>query len=141
MPISIALGTAPGVTNETKKRIIRTLIDEIVVRVEDNELALIIRWHGGDHSPLKVRKNRSGQHRWSADAEVVDLVRVLARQMPDKTIASLLNRAGKRTGVATAGRAPACAACAAIMALQLIAKVSGVIAARSRWTRLLKHCR
>ena len=88
----------PGVTNETKKRIIRTLIDEIVVRVEDNELALIIRWHGGDHSPLKVRKNRSGQHRWSADAEVVDLVRVLARQMPDKAIASLLNRAGKRTG-------------------------------------------
>ena len=45
-----------------------------------------------------MRKNRSGQHRWSADAEVVDLVRVLARQMPDKTIASLLNRAGKRTG-------------------------------------------
>ncbi len=88
----------PGVTNETKKRLIRTLIDEIVVRVEDNELALIIRWHGGDHSPLKVRKNRSGQHRWSADAEVVDLVRVLARQMPDKAIASLLNRAGKRTG-------------------------------------------
>ena len=40
----------PGVTNETKKRIIRTLIDEIVVRVEDNELALIIRWHGGSHS-------------------------------------------------------------------------------------------
>ena len=88
----------PGVTNGSEKRIIRTLIDEIVVRVEDNELALIIRWHGGDHSPLKVRKNRSGQHRWSANAEVVDLVRVLARQMPDKAIASLLNRAGKRTG-------------------------------------------
>ena len=59
--------TTPGVTPETKKRIIRTLIDEIVVRVEDNALALVIRWHGGDHSPLKVRKNRSGQHRWSAD--------------------------------------------------------------------------
>ena len=89
---------SPGVANETKKRIVRTLIDEIVVRVEDNALDLVIRWHGGDHSALKAKKNRSGQHRWSADAEVVDLVRVLARQMPDKAIASVLNRAGKKTG-------------------------------------------
>jgi DNA invertase Pin-like site-specific DNA recombinase len=87
-----------SVTWETRKRIVRTLIDEIVVRVEDNTLDLVIRWHGGDHSSLKVKKNRSGQHRWSAEAETVDLVRVLARQMPDKAIASVLNRAGKTTG-------------------------------------------
>src|SRR5579864_257553 len=43
-------------------------------------------------------KNRSGQHRWSASGETVDLARVLARQMPDKAIASVLNRAGKTTG-------------------------------------------
>ena len=88
----------PGVTSEIKKRIVRTLIDEIVVRVEDNTLDLVIRWHGGDHSALKVRKNRTGQHRWSAEGETVDLVRVLARQMPDKAIAAVLNRAGKTTG-------------------------------------------
>ena len=90
--------TRPGVTPEARKRIVRTLIDEIVVRVEDNALNLVIRWHGGDHSALKVRKNRTGQHRWSAAGETVDLVRVLARQMPDKAIASVLNRAGKTTG-------------------------------------------
>jgi excisionase family DNA binding protein len=88
----------PGVTPETRKRIVRTLIDEIIVRVEDNALDLVIRWHGGDHSALKVRKNRTGQHRWSAAGETVELVRVLARQMPDKAIASVLNRAGKTTG-------------------------------------------
>ena len=87
-----------GVTWETRKRIVRTLIDEIVVRVEDNALDLAIRWHGGDHSPLKVQKNRTGQHRWSAPGDTVDLVRVLARQMPDRAIASVLNRAGKTTG-------------------------------------------
>ena len=87
-----------GVTPETRKRIVRTLIDEIVVRVEDNVLDLVIRWHGGDHSALKVKKNRTGQHRWSAAGETVDLVRVLARQMPDKAIAAVLNRAGKMTG-------------------------------------------
>jgi hypothetical protein len=44
--------------------IIRTLIDEIVVRVEDDALDLVIRWAGGDHTPMRVRKNRAGQHRW-----------------------------------------------------------------------------
>ena len=90
--------TSAGATPEAKKRIVRTLIDEIIVRVEDNSLGLVIRWHGGDHSALKVKKNRSGQHRWSVEGETIDLVRVLARQMPDKAIASVLNRAGKTTG-------------------------------------------
>jgi excisionase family DNA binding protein len=85
-------------TPATRKRIIRTLIEEIVVRVEDDAVSLVVRWVGGDHTPLRVRKNRAGQHRWSTDADVVELVTVLARQMPDKAIASLLNRAGKTTG-------------------------------------------
>ncbi len=89
---------APGVTSPTRKRIIRTLIEEIVVRVENNALSLIIRWQGGDHTALRVRKNRAGQHRWSTDADVVELVTVLARQMPDQAIAAVLNRAGKKTG-------------------------------------------
>ena len=89
---------SPSVTWETRKRIVRTLIDEIVVRVEENALDLVIRWHGGDHSSLKVKKNRTGQHRWKAEAETIELVRVLARQMPDKAIASVLNWSGKTTG-------------------------------------------
>ncbi len=90
--------TRPGVTPEARKRIVRTVIDEIIVHVEENVLHLVIRWYGGDHSALKVRRNRTGQHRWSAAAETIDLMRVLARQMPDKAIASVLNRAGKTTG-------------------------------------------
>ena len=89
---------SPGATPATCKRIIRTLIEEIVVRVEDDALSLAIRWVGGDHTPLRVRKNRAGQHRWGTDADVVALVTVLARQLPDKAIAAILNRAGKATG-------------------------------------------
>ena len=89
---------ATGVTSATRKRIIRTLIEEIVVRVEDDALSLIVRWQGGDHTALRVRKNRAGQHRWSTDADVVQLVTVLARQMPDQAIAAVLNRAGNKTG-------------------------------------------
>ena len=89
---------SPGATAATRKRIIRTLIEEIVVRIEDDVLDLVIRWVGSDHTPLRVRKNRTGQHRWSTDADVVELVTVLARQMPDQAIAAVLNRAGKTTG-------------------------------------------
>jgi excisionase family DNA binding protein len=89
---------SPGATPATRKRIIRTLIEEIVVRLEADALALVIRWAGNDHTSLRVRKNRVGQHRWSADADVVELVGVLARLMPDPAIAALLNRAGKTTG-------------------------------------------
>jgi hypothetical protein len=62
------------------------VIEEIVVRVEDEALCLVIRCAGGDHTPLRVRKNRAGQHRWTTGDDVVELATVLARQMPDMTI-------------------------------------------------------
>ena len=85
-------------TPETRKRILRTVIVEIVARVDDNEIDLKIHWQGGDHTQLNVRKARSGEHRWILDAPTTDIIRELARQVPDYRIASILNRAGKRTG-------------------------------------------
>ena len=89
---------AEGATIATRKRIVRMLIEEIVVRIEEDGLDLVIRWTGDDHTALRVRKNRKGQHRWSVDADIVELVRSLARQTPDPTIAAVLNRAGTTTG-------------------------------------------
>ena len=54
-------------------------------------------WAGEDHTALRVRKNRTGEHRWRVDADVVNLVRAMARQMPDMGIAAALNRTGKTT--------------------------------------------
>ncbi len=88
---------AEGATIATRKRIVRTLIEEIVVRVEDDGLDLVIRWAGEDHTSLRVRKNRTGENRWRVDADVVNLVRAMARQMPDMGIAAALNRTGKTT--------------------------------------------
>ena len=101
----LALGAAveaawdsSGAPPATRQRIIRTLIAESVVRVEDDARDLVIRWAGGDHTAVRVRKNRAGQHRWGTDAGGVELVTVLARQLPDKAMALLLNRACKTTG-------------------------------------------
>src|SRR6266566_1318994 len=79
-------------------KILRLLIDEIVVDVIADKIELIIHWQGGDHTHLSVKKNKAGQNRWATDADVVELVRILARQLPDESIAAILNRSGKSTG-------------------------------------------
>jgi excisionase family DNA binding protein len=89
---------SPGTTPETRKKIIRTVVSEIIVDIVGDSLELIVHWQGGNHTRLMVKRNRAGQTRWTTDVEVVDLVRALARQMPDQTIAALLNRSGKSTG-------------------------------------------
>jgi len=68
---------SPGATSETRKKIIRTVISEIIVDIIGDSLALIIHWQGGDHTRLTVKKNRPGQTRWTTDVDVVDLVRAL----------------------------------------------------------------
>lgn len=88
----------PAAGIESRKRILRTVIREIVARVTDARIELIFHWEGGDHTELSVVKNRTGQHRWTADIEVQTLVPQLARQLKDASIASLLNRMGHRTG-------------------------------------------
>ena len=89
---------SPSVSIETRKKIFRLLICEIVVDAVEDRLDLIIHWQGGDHTRLQVKKNKLGQNRWVTNADVTDLVQVLARQMPDQTIAAVLNRSGKSTG-------------------------------------------
>jgi excisionase family DNA binding protein len=87
----------PAASNETRKRILRAVLKEIVVTVESNRLRLVLHWQGGDHTRLEVAKNRIGQNRWKTNIETVQLVRELARILPDHSIAPLLNRLGIRS--------------------------------------------
>jgi excisionase family DNA binding protein len=88
----------PGATAGTRKRILRTVIEEIVATLTDERIDLLLHWRGGDHTRLSVPRNRTGQHRYSSEADVQDLIRALARQQDDSAIAATLNRLGKRTG-------------------------------------------
>jgi DNA invertase Pin-like site-specific DNA recombinase len=86
---------------EIKKRIVRTVIREIVVRAEDNRLHAMIHWHGGDHTALDVATKVQGRWRGLKEAgaaeETAALVTALVRMMPDSSIAAVLNRLGKQT--------------------------------------------
>jgi DNA invertase Pin-like site-specific DNA recombinase len=96
---------------EIKKRITRTVIREIVVRVEDDRLHGMIHWHGGDHTTVDVATKVRGRWRETKEANTEEktaaLIMALVRMMPDSSIAAVLNRLGKRTisGLSwTAGR-------------------------------------
>src|SRR4029077_19161842 len=87
----------PTASNETRKRILRAVLKEIMVTVAVDRLRLVLHWQGGDHTRLEVVKNRTGQNRWTTDVETVQLVRELARMLPDHSIAPVLNRLGIRS--------------------------------------------
>src|ERR1700719_776866 len=90
----------PGATAATRKRILRTALNEIVVRKEGAVINMVLHWQGGDHTALqvKLRLNAAGRHHWPPPEDTIALVRDLARLMPDRQIARLLNRSGKSTG-------------------------------------------
>jgi excisionase family DNA binding protein len=92
-----ALWNHPGASVETRKRILRTVLKEIIVTAEAGQLHLVLHWQGGDHTRLEVMKNRSGQNRWKTDVATEQLVCELARLLPDHSIAPVLNRLGIRS--------------------------------------------
>jgi DNA invertase Pin-like site-specific DNA recombinase len=91
---------APAMQMRSKQRLVRTLIEEILVDVDDStrEVILTIHWKGGQHSEHRVRKPRSGEHRKRAPEEVEPLVREMAGRWSDEHIAASLNRLGLKTG-------------------------------------------
>ncbi len=90
----------PAATAATRKRILRAALNEIVVRKEGPVINMVLHWKGGDHTALqvKLRLNAAGRHHWPPPDDTIALVRQLARLMPDRQIARLLNRSGKLTG-------------------------------------------
>jgi hypothetical protein len=83
-----------------KQRIVRILINEVVVDVDEekHEVILVIHWAGGRHSELRVQKIAPGQHSRCTGLEAVEVVRQMAGMFPDKEIAATLNRLRIRTG-------------------------------------------
>jgi hypothetical protein len=92
--------TAPGTDVRLKKRIVRTLLREVLVEVDSTEgmITLVLHWAGGVHTELRVPRRRRGQHGSQTAPAIVDAVTSLARICPDKLIAGILNRNGLQTG-------------------------------------------
>ena len=82
---------------EFKKRILRSVLKEIIVSSHGDTLRFVLHWQGGDHTEMPLEKTRTGKHRYIMDTDTIELIRALARIQADSMIASVLNRIGRRT--------------------------------------------
>jgi len=94
------LWNGPDTDARLKKRIVRTLIREVVADVdaEASEVVLVVHWQGGLHTELRVRRRRRGESNQHTSKEIIDIVRALVRICSDLVIAGVLNRNGLLTG-------------------------------------------
>jgi len=95
-----AAWNAPGVTMRARQQLLRTLITDIIVDVDDDarDVVLTIHWRGGQHSELRVRKPRAGEHGCATAEDALAVMRSMAGRWSDEHIAASLNRMGLPTG-------------------------------------------
>jgi hypothetical protein len=91
---------SPHADASIKKRIVRTLIQEVVADVESTagEIILVIHWKGGLHTEVRIPRRRRGYNNSHTDKTLVQAVSLLANICNDDLIAGALNRNGHKTG-------------------------------------------
>ena len=90
---------AATTTQRDRKELLRTLLEEVIVKVERDKAAarLTLRWKGGALAEIELALPRSRPATIRTDEDTIALVRRLAALYPDAVIAGILNRQGRAT--------------------------------------------
>ena len=101
-----ALWSHPRASDTLKKRILRTVLREIVITdtSDKSSHALRLHWQGGVHTELHVPRNARGRRRSVTEKTALELISELSKVCNDQAIAATLNRLGYRTGAGDAWR-------------------------------------
>ena len=85
---------------DLKKRILRTILDEIMIGddVDRKNHLLVLHWKGGVHTELIVTRNQPGKCTTDTSRSALELIEELSKVCSDQTIAATLNRLGYKTG-------------------------------------------
>jgi excisionase family DNA binding protein len=91
--------SAPTTTDRDRKELLRTLVEEVIVRVERAaaQACLTLRWRGGALTELVIPLPRSTSQPLRTDEDTLALLRRLATHYPDAVTAGILNRQGRRS--------------------------------------------
>lgn len=95
-----ALWNHTRATAEMKKRILRTVLEEIMIgddAARQNHL-LVLHWKGGVHTELSVARNLPGKKYCETSVTALELIEELSKVTSDQAIAATLNRLGMKTG-------------------------------------------
>ena len=93
---------APSTPDRERKQLLRAILTDVVMTVdrtsEQHSAQLRVVWEGGAVTEHTVALPRTGSHTRCTDQDTIALVRQLAERYPDKQIAAILSRQGRRTG-------------------------------------------
>lgn len=89
-----AAWNAPSATARTKQRIVRILVQEVVIDLDDaaNEAVVTVHWHGGRHTEIHVARVSRGRYPDDQHPSAVEVIRKLGTQWPDRELAATMNR-------------------------------------------------
>lgn len=90
---------APTTTERDRKELLRTLLEEVLLKVNKSEHTahLTLRWRGGTVTPVEVVLPRRAPSGIRTEEDTIELIRRLAPHYSDDTIAGILNRQGRRS--------------------------------------------
>ena len=108
-PDLAAVWNAPTTTPRDRTELLRTLIEEVTIKVDRDKAAahLALRWKGGALNEIELTLPRSRPATVRTDEDTIALLRRLAAHYPDGVIAGILNRQERATAYGhrfTAGR-------------------------------------
>lgn len=91
--------SAPTTTPRDRKRLLRSVLERVVLTTQEHSAAVSVEWKGGQVSELEVERKRRGEPTRVTDEEVVKLVRKLAVEggLEDTQIARVLSKRNART--------------------------------------------
>ena len=94
-----AVWNAPTTSARDRKELLRTLLEEVIIKVERDKFAahLTMRWKGGALTELDLYLPHSKPQIVRTNEDTIALVRRLAAHYPDGVVAGILNRQGRKT--------------------------------------------
>lgn len=87
-------------TAEMKKRILRTVLEEVLIGDDADRThhLLILHWKGGVHTELSITRNQPGRKYCDTSVTALQMIEELSKVCSDQSIAATLNRLGFKTG-------------------------------------------
>ena len=95
-----ALWNHGAASADMKKRILRTVLEEIMIGDDESRThhRLVLHWKGGVHTELSVARMAPGKKYSQTSKTALELIEELSKVCSDQTIAATLNRLSFKTG-------------------------------------------
>jgi len=105
---------APNVDMRCRQQLLRALVTDIIAEVDEEQREVILtnHWKGGQHSQLRNRKPKAGEHDQSTPEAALAVKCSMATRWSDADIAATLTRMGMQRGKERFGQRAVSARCA-----------------------------